>query len=268
MNTFCTFVPARSAALTCALGCAALIAPAAAAQAGEGGGWQYEVTPYLWAAGLDGTIRIDNRPQAGLGVQQTFSDVLERLDFGFMGAIEARNGRWGILFDGLYFRVKDVGSVSGRLGFTSLTGRGTVTQQQYSLAGAYRVSDGPRLVDVIGGLRLNSVSWDVTIDASVPVVPVAGRQFEQSKRWTDPFIGARVQLPLGDRWTLVGYGDIGGFGVGSDLSWQALIGANYAFTPTIIGKVGYRHVSVDYDKRDFTYDMASSGPYLGLGIRW
>jgi len=246
----------------------ALVGFVPGAQAGGGVNWQYEVTPYIWAAGLDGTIRIDNRPQAGVGVQQSFSDVLERLDFGFMGAIEARNGRWAILFDGAYLRVKDEGSMSGRLGFTSLAGRGTVTQQVYALSGAYRIADGPQTIDVIGGLRYNSVSWDVAIDASVPVIPVSGRQFEQSKSWTDPFIGARVQLPLGDRWTLVGYGDIGGFGVGSDLSWQALIGANYAFTPTIIGKVGYRHISVNYDKRDFTYDVASSGPYLGLGIRW
>ena len=36
----------------------------------------------------------------------------------------------------------------------------------------------------------------------------------------------------------------------------------------MIGKFGYRHVYNDSEKDGFTYDMASSGFYMGLGIRW
>jgi opacity protein-like surface antigen len=84
----------------------------------------------------------------------------------------------------------------------------------------------------------------------------------------DPYIGVRVQHPLTDRLTVVGYADVGGFGVGSDSTWQALVGASYEFTKTISGKFGYRYLSVDYDKGGFLYDMANSGVYAGVGFRF
>jgi len=236
-----------------------------AGKSSSGATWQYEVTPYLWAAGLDGNIRVNNRPAAGLGVQQSFSDILDILDFGLMGAFEARQDRWAILLDGVYFRVADEGSVSGPLGFVSLAGNAKITQQLYAVAGAYRVSEGTDTIDLIGGLRYNSVKWDVNITASVPATSAS---FKQSKSWVDPYIGARIQKPLDKRWTLLGYADVGGFGAGSDLSWQAIVGASYAFKPDMIGKFGYRYISNDYDKNDFTYDMDTAGIYLGLGIRW
>jgi len=262
-----TRVSCRYAALglTCMLSAVATPAMSDEVTASSSGAWQYEVTPYLWAAGLDGNIRINNRPSAGLGVEQSFSDILKILDFGLMGAFEARKDRWALLLDGVYFRVADEGSISGPLGFVSLTGKGKITQQLYSIAGAYRVSEGSDTVDVIGGLRYNSVKWDVDISTSVPATTP---NFKQTKSWVDPYIGARVQHSLDKRWTLMGYADIGGFGAGSDLSWQTIVGANYAFKPDMIGKFGYRYVSNDYDKNDFTYDIASAGVYLGLGIRW
>jgi len=88
------------------------------------------------------------------------------------------------------------------------------------------------------------------------------------KSWVDPYIGVRVQHPIAERWTLVGYADVGGFGVGSDFTWQALAGVNYEFSKAIAGKFGYRYLYVDYDKDGFRYDMANSGLYLGVGIRF
>jgi opacity protein-like surface antigen len=86
--------------------------------------------------------------------------------------------------------------------------------------------------------------------------------------WVDPYIGARIQHPVADRWTLVGYGDIGGFGVGSDFAWQAIAGVNYDFSKSVSGKLGYRYLAVDYDKDGFLYEMDSYGAYLGVGFRF
>lgn len=247
---------------------AACVSSLGVVQASEPGKWQYEFTPYIWAAGLDGTIRINDKPAAGLGVEQSFSDILKVLDFGLMGAFEARKDRWALLFDGVYFRVSDKGGLSGPLGFTSLQGKAKVTQQLYAIAGAYRLTEGSEQVDVIGGVRYNSVKWDVNITASVPVLGPASSQFTQTRDWLDPYIGVRLQQPMGERWSVVGYVDVGGFGAGSDLTWQALLGANYTFSESMTGKIGYRHVYNDYDKDGFRYDMATSGIYAGLGIRW
>jgi hypothetical protein len=47
-----------------------------------------------------------------------------------------------------------------------------------------------------------------------------------------------------------------------------IAGANYAFSPGIVGKLGYRVVAFDYSEQNFAYDMRFAGPYLGLGFRW
>jgi opacity protein-like surface antigen len=78
----------------------------------------------------------------------------------------------------------------------------------------------------------------------------------------------RVQHPIAERWTLTGYADIGGFGVGSDFTWQLAAGIDYVFSKVFVGKFGYRYMAVDYDKDGFRYDMANSGLYLGVGIRF
>ena len=70
------------------------------------------------------------------------------------------------------------------------------------------------------------------------------------------------------QWTLIGYADIGGFGVGSDFTWQTLVGVNYEFSKTFAGKFGYRYSASTTTRTDFVYDMANSGLYLGVGIRF
>ena len=43
---------------------------------------------------------------------------------------------------------------------------------------------------------------------------------------------------------------------------------NYAFTKSVTGKLGYRYMSIDYDKDGFRYDMDQRGFYVGVGIRF
>jgi opacity protein-like surface antigen len=258
-----------SRAVACALVACTLATPlAATASDGAENSWQLEVTPYLWATGLDGTVAINNRPQSGLAVQQDFSDLFKILDFAAVGSFEAKNGRWGVLVDAVYLKVSDAASVSTPQGFAMLSADATFTQQMYTLLASYRAIEGTSPVDLFGGVRYTSVRGDISISATAAQLPPAERGFVQTKDWVDPVIGVRLQHPLNERWTLVGYADIGGFGVGSDLSWQVQAGANYAFTRDIIGKLGYRAVAFDYDEQNFLYDMRFAGPYAGLGFRW
>lgn len=230
--------------------------------------WRFEFTPYVWGAGLDGTVRINDRPRNGLSVDQSFSDILDKLDFAAMALFEARTDRWGILLDGVYFKVSETGSVSGPRGFVSVSADAEITQQLYSLAAAYRVAPGRNPVDLYGGLRYASIRWKVDTGVSLPILGTRGRQLEDTKDWVDPFIGARGKYALNERWSLVGFADIGGFGAGSDLTWEVYGGAHWAFSPTVTGKFGYRYISIDYDKDDFAYDMGTGGFFVGLGIGW
>lgn len=232
--------------------------------------WQYELTPYFWAAGMKGDVQSGNLPKTSVDID--FSDIWNNLDFGAMGTFEARKGRWGMLFDAIYMKVSTSATSSrtgpGPIGAT-LTATANVKMEQTLLtAGAtYRASDGPTAVDIVGGARYFKIDADASIDGSLFALTGTVARSD-SKDWVDPFIGARVQHPLTDRWTVVGYADVGGFGVGSKLSWQALAGVSYDFSKTVSGKFGYRYISVDYDKSGFLYDMDTYGLYAGVGFRF
>ncbi len=238
------------------------------AQAADSSGWTFEVTPYLWGAGMSGTVSMNNRPSAGLVVEQSLSDILKVLEFALMGSFEARKGRWGAFTDGVYFKVGDEGTLTGKQGFTSLTASATLAQQMYSLAGSYRVGQGRSPIDVFGGLRYASIGWDVDVEVSLPSVTPNERFFSETKSWVDPYLGARVEQPLGTRWSLSAYADVGGFGVGSRLATQGMATVRFAFTPGILGNLGFRVVTDDYDKDGFTYDMMNGGAVLGVSFRW
>ena len=43
---------------------------------------------------------------------------------------------------------------------------------------------------------------------------------------------------------------------------------SYRFTDRIVARVGYRYLKVDYDNDGFVYDVALSGPILGMTFRF
>ena len=93
--------------------------------------------------------------------------------------------------------------------------------------------------------------------------------------WVDPFVGARIRHQFGDGQILTLVADVGGFGAGSDFSWQTI--ATFAFDVNCFGTpintvVGYRALAVDYSEDgafgDNGMDLIEHGPILGLNLRW
>ena len=255
------------------LAAAVCLAPspvAAQATAASGTGWTFDFTPYIWGAAMRGHVEAGTLPR--IDIDMSFSDILHNLDAGLMGAFEARKGRWGLLFDAIYMRLEGSGTASrtgaGPIGATATASAELeVVQTMLAAAVAYRAVEGRAPIDVIGGLRYAKIEADATINGSF--YAQSGTVAASAKKdWVDPYVGVRFLTPIADRWTFVSYLDIGGFGVGSDFTWQAAVGVNYEFSRTFAAKFGYRYLAVDYDKNGFVYDMANSGVYLGLGIRF
>jgi opacity protein-like surface antigen len=247
--------------------------PAPAATAPEGGdtkSWQFEITPYLFAAGMSGKT---GKNLVTADVEMSFDDILNNLDSGFMVLFEARKEPWTFGFEGVYFRLKDekVRSWAGPLGNSS-TGamEATMTEQLYQLSAGYRVADDRVKVDVIGAARatLLDTRMNLIITTGAPLLPDGGRSMSISQNWWDPVVGVRVLLPIAKEWTAIGYADIGGFGVGSDLTYQFLAGVNWQFSKSVSAKLGYRSLYQDYEHNGFVWDMSSNGFYLGAGFKF
>jgi opacity protein-like surface antigen len=84
----------------------------------------------------------------------------------------------------------------------------------------------------------------------------------------DPIIGFRLQSELTEKLFFRATGDIGGFGVSSDLTWQAMGGFGYRFTERCSGLLGDRAIGTDYTDGGFAHDVTTHGPVIGLGFRF
>ena len=94
--------------------------------------------------------------------------------------------------------------------------------------------------------------------------------------WVDPVFGARLRYTVAPGHELFLRGDVGGFGLGSDFSWQAIGGYGFDFGAwqgiTFSGIVGYRALYVDYaqgfGRTRYEFDMLQHGPVLGVSMRF
>jgi hypothetical protein len=219
---------------------------------------------------LDGTVGV-----AGVtgDVDMGIGDILDRLDSAFMGTVEVRRKRWGILFDGIYMHLKGESTRSwqGSGGLGTATGQlsADMTEKVYNLAYARRVVDEGTRADLIVGTRFTSLESHLNLVVTTGgLLPGGTRTVSDEQSWWDPIFGFRMILPFAKHWSSVLYADLGGFSVGSDLTSQGLVGINWDITDHFIAKVGYRYIYADYSDDGFIWEMAAHGPYAGVGIRF
>jgi hypothetical protein len=238
-----------AAALT---SCAVVMAPATA-QAQD---WSGQITLYGWGAGVTGDFTPFDGAQT-LSFDKSLSDVLEDLDLAFFVTGLVRRGDLVLFGDFTY-------TSSSRSGIVppGAPASGEVTIRSLTLAAGRRFEiSGGSHVDVLGGLR----AW--SLDGQV-AVPLAGVSLAREVTFVDPIIALRGSAPLSDRWSLLGYIDVGGFGAGSDLTWQAAVTANYQATDNLYLSIGWRHLYLDYNDGGPRFEGAMTGPVIGASWRF
>lgn len=231
--------------------------PAPAAAQAKKSPITFEITPYFWFGALDGELgRGTNTVESDLG----FDDIWDRLDFGGMIAVEAREGPWGLLFDAMILKLSEEADTDN-----PTFDEADVEVDELVLEGAfaYRVAnDGSVWADILAGARYWEIDTEVELESDVS----PDLEFDDSESWIDPIVGARLGFDLGSNFFLVGYGDVGGFDVGSDLTWQLIGTIGYRVSDAVALRVGYRYLDVDYEDDDFVFDTATSGFLVGVSF--
>jgi hypothetical protein len=224
-------------------------------------GRAFSVTPYLWAASLDGKVGVGGLPTSD--VEQDFDDILSNLDVGLTLFLDGRVGRFGLFADVDYLGLSADGDPPLGVLFGDVDV--DIDALNTSLYGYYRVLGGERVaLDALAGGRL----WYVRTEVDLQGALLPGQQESASETWADPVIGVRGEIELGAGFHLFGLADIGGFGVSSDSTWQAMGALGYRVTDRIVVRAGYRHLEVDYDDGGFVYDVELSGPIFGVSFRF
>ena len=273
-----------------------------AAQGGEptDEGWTFSAALYLWVTGMSGDLTVRGRE---VPIDLSFSDLLDASDtlVGFFGYFEGRKGRFGFALDAAYAslsadldaRLTDVGPAE-----ISLEG-GEWDFKLFVLdfAGFYRfyevrhwngTEQGTRrrplmAFDALLGGRYyhEKIELKGTVRSTVTVGGVTIRDeaypfaLDPTNDMVDPILGGRVLLWPTERIQLALWGDFGGFGAGTDFTWQLKGVAGYSFRIFGIDSsviAGYRSLHVERDIEDGTETLETSitlhGPVVGLVCRF
>ena len=258
-------------------------------------GWQFTAAPNGWLFGIYGDVTVRGHT---VDVDESFIDIVENSDSlaALMGYFEARNGRFALFADIVWADVTFSGNIQrsanpiANLNIlvsanAELDYELTIVQSGAAVEVA-RWANGAATtaVDVMGSARYWNHSVDVSVGVTATVdLPGIGFQATGSRavartgtlEWVDPVIGARLRHQTASGSELTVTGDIGGFGVGSDFSWQAI--ATYGRDISFFGMpvhtvVGYRALGVDYSEGGpfggHGIDAVLHGPVVGAKFRW
>ena len=226
-------------------------------------------SPYLWLTEMDGDVTIRGETaQAYVSMGEMWDLITHDLNMVFLGQVEAKFGRAGLLANGVYMDLSPGGEVRG-VQFNSSYAQTIIDLAvTYDLLGGSESSNCGRSsqFELLAGVRYNSLNGDITLTGPRGnTVSDAGAQ-----AWTDPIVGARTRIPLSDRLTFLGRADVGGFGISgcSQFTWNVEAAAEYQCSCRSSVFAGYRLLKIDYSDGDFGYDMRIDGPMAGFVFKF
>ena len=251
---------------------------------------RWRATVYGWLPAVSGATKIPHTGGGGGGgggvgneIGIDVGEILDALDFVFMGQLEVRGGRWGGFADYVYIDLSDSTtrvrsfSISGPGGFTSIPATADLTADlaldgsALTLAGTYTVVEQERfeLLSLAGArsLRISAnVEWSVTGNVgSLPPLARAGDAAAEP-RYTDAIVGLRGRATLGGTgWYLPYYIDIGAGD--SNRTWQTAVGIGYRLSAGELTLV-HRRVEYDFGPDSPLVELGFSGLALGFSWRW
>ncbi len=225
--------------------------------------WSFRVSPYVWFAGLSGDVGVNQNLVVDVDVD--FGEIFDSIDWFpppvmFVG--EVRYERFGFFTDFMFLGLDSDDEIArGPVAVAADLELDTII---WTFGGSFRAIETDRVsLDLLAGGRL----WNVDAEGTL-AGPLAVRQRSGSKTWVDPIIGIVGRVALGGGFALQAEGDVGGFGVASDLDWQLLGTLQYQVAESVALEAGYRYLAVDYDDGGFLFDIAMHGPIIGATFRF
>lgn len=271
---------------------------AAPAPAPVASGWEATLTSYGWLTFLSGSTTVRGRTD---DVDVNPIQVIDHLDrVPFMGYGELRKGPFAFYADIVY---ADLGLSSSGIHTVPNGTIGTAlglnfTQLIAEVGGMYEVARwggtggsfkdpldtaGFTALDLYAGARYWYQEIDLNFSAAGTIdnnglIVSGGRAVARSGivDWADPLVGLRLRHDYAPGTEIFVKGDIGGFGAGSQFTWNVLGALNYEImkraTYDISAYLGYRALSVDYVQGEgrsrYEFNMIQHGPVIGLTVKY
>jgi hypothetical protein len=291
----CAWLGATSPALAADLG---YTEPAQAADK-----WQFSFTPYGWMINVNGDVTAAGQK---VDINDSFFEIVEKSDslLAWMSYFEARKGKLALFTDLVWMDLGFPSSVDVRRspfarfpqvvvsvkGHAQLDYQSTIIQSgvAYEVARWQNAPQSFTAVDVLGSARYwnQDVSLSLNLTGTLDIdFERLGLKFNRSRQvaiartgdleWVDPVVGLRVRHQIAPGKNLRLEGDIGGFGAGSEFSWQAV--GVYSFQTQCLGvplraDLGYRALYVDFSENgrfgENALNVLQHGPLMGVTFNW
>jgi hypothetical protein len=210
--------------------------------------WTFDLSLYGLASGMSGDVTVRG-VNADLDVG--FDEIWDNLEFGAMGSMRVGYERWALQTEVIY-----MGLGASKNGVSA-----DMDQWIVEPTLGYTVC---KEFEALAGVRYNNLSGEIR--------GPFGRNPSGTQDWWDPIVGANLRLPFAKKLSFNVRGDIGGFGIGSDLTWQAFPYLSWQVTKWGSLQAGYRWVYVDYETGSgtsrFRYDVLTQGPQLGFTLHF
>jgi hypothetical protein len=116
--------------------------------------------------------------------------------------------------------------------------------------------------------RVDSIKRDVSRKIARTLESKLDTTVSRTDDWFDPYIGLRARFNFTDRLYATAKGDIGGFGLDSDFTWQAEAALGCQLTARVFAEAGYRALGIDYEDDGLTYDTITHGAEVTVGINF
>jgi hypothetical protein len=227
-------------------------------EASTNDGWHFAITPYIWFAGMHGTVGALGHESS---VHASFGDIASYLNIGAMGAFEARYNRVIMPVDFIWMKLSDEKGIpiTDEVDSVKTTVRETLLTPKIG----YRIADGKIVrVDALFGIRYWHLSNELRAFTQGAQI---GNTVSRSANWVDGVAGGRIQFALSQKAFAEIGGDAGGGSARSD--WQVGGALGYKLKPKWVLLVGYRYLSIDYrpNRADqFIYNLNMPGLALGV----
>ncbi|QWD65682.1 hypothetical protein [Polynucleobacter sp. MWH-Aus1W21] len=220
--------------------------------------WRFEVTPYLWGAGVTSTLFYNDRYLNTASLSA--SNVLGDLKTGGMITAEAHYGSWGIFGDLVSATLQTTGNSNLSVRPPALAGAvvpvnvaDKITLQQNIITGAatYTALNNQNIY-LDGLLGARGIMATATVSADLSAYGFSkGVVDSKSVSTLDPIVGFKGRYRIAEStWYIPFYADIGGGGGTTNMTWQGVIG---------VGKTYEKWLDVSLAYRTLYYDMKGDG---------
>ena len=224
--------------------------------------YQLFLEPYLMLTSMSGTTGIGNLPNTFVCIPA--SDLFSHLKFGGMLYAEVHNNQFAFTSDLFYASLSQ--DASGKNGI--LSGTANLKQFFWELEALRKLTP---WVEVGIGARINSIESGLNIHVTLPGGSMT-QTGDKKNTWVDPLIVTRLKTWVDNKWLLALRVDVGGFGIGSQFSWQLQPDIAYRASKLMQFGLGYRYLFMDYNHGSgsdrFYYNMEEYGPQIRIGFNF